>query len=198
VVSLLMVGKAIPPLAMETHRLIGEFRVVNKNRGNVETPATQPEVKVEDVKIEDVTFTQVEETPVVVDTANYVMLRHNNGGHPDGRASYTIPGVKGNMVIFPTLFLDGLFPPNLRLFTVTEAGDLVPVKLASPRPKVTDEAKAIAAALKLQEKADKAQAKLVEAAAKAAEKAEKEAKAVEAAKARIVAAQAARTATPAI
>lgn len=146
-----------------------------------ETPQDQMESTAEAIA------TEIGEV-AMIDTANYTMLRHNNGGHPDGRASYTIPGVKGNMVIFPTLFLDGLFPTNLRLFTADEDGKLVAVKLASPKAKVTDETKAIAAALKLQEKADKAQAKLEAAASKAKEKADKEAAAVLAAKARLEAA----------
>jgi len=117
--------------------------------------------------------------------ANYTMFIHNNGGHPDGRASYTIPGVKGNMVIFPTLLEDGLFPPTLELFTRDDDGLLVPVKLTKGTPKVD---KAVMAAVKLQEKADKAAAKLVEMSARLKEAQDKRAAALAEAKAKVEAA----------
>lgn len=97
---------------------------------------------------------------------------------PASRCSYTIPGVAGNIVIFLSMFKDGVAPPTLTL----------DVDLAEPKID-NKQAKAEAAALKAQEKAIKAQQRLDAQQAKAMEIAAKAQLALEAAKAKVAAAE---------
>lgn len=129
------------------------------NTGTIEVPEVQEVQEVQEVK------------------ANRTAIFHSP--HPKtgvaSRVSYTIPGVPGNIVIFLSMFKDGIAPPTLTL----------DVDLAEPKPD-GKQAKAEAAALKAQEKAEKAQARLVAQQAKAVEIAAKAQAALEAAKAKLV------------
>jgi len=159
-----------------------------------ETPQAQMEATTEAIATE-IGEEKPSEEPQL--EGNYTMFRHNNGGHPDGRASYTIPGVKGNMVIFPTLFFeleDGNFPETLELFTRVD-GKLCPVRLAESKEKVTATAKQEAAAKKAQEKAEKELEKLTAAQAKLVEANKKRDELLAAARAKIAAAQSGSVAT---
>lgn len=77
------------------------------------------------------------------------------------RASYTIPGVSGNLVIFLNLFADGVAPPFLELPGVT---------LVTPVMKPDASAKLAAQQEKAQQRADKARIKVEDQAKKAKEK----------------------------
>jgi hypothetical protein len=101
------------------------------------------------------------------------------------RASYTIPGVAGNIVIFLSMFADGVAPPTLTL----------DADLAMPKAD-GKQAKAEAAALKAIEKAEKVSAKIAAQAAKAEEKAAKAQAVLDAAQAKIDAAKAAQGDAP--
>ena len=121
----------------------------------------------------------VTETPVAEIGANRTAMFHSF--HPrvgtPSRASYTIPGVPGNIVIFLSMFADGVAPPSLTLDCL----------LAEPK---TDNksARAEAAALKAAERAAKAQARLEASQLKATERAAKAQAAADAAMAKIAAA----------
>jgi len=90
------------------------------------------------------------------------------------RVSYKVPGVKGAIYMFLTLFKDGIAPQTLKI-----GADLAP-------PTVDDrESKAEKAALKLQEKAAKLQEKLAAQQAKAEAAAAKAQASLDAAKAKV-------------
>ena len=94
------------------------------------------------------------------------------------RASYTIAGVPGNVVIYLNLFKDGVPPPSLELG----------VPLAEPVVKPDAAAKLLAQQVKAQERADKAAAKVAASVAKAQAAADKAKAAAEAAAVKISAA----------
>lgn len=116
------------------------------------------------------------ETTAVAEKANRTAFFHSP--HPKvgqaSRVSYTIPGVSGNIVIFLSMFKDGVAPPTLTF----------DVDLAEPKAD-GKQAKAEAAALKAQEKAEKAQARLVAQQEKAVAIAAKAQQALDAAKAKV-------------
>jgi hypothetical protein len=122
-----------------------------------------------------------EATPVSNNTIPlYRMVPKNE---PHDRVGYVIPGVAGCLVIHLSMFKDGAVPSSL---TLTCNGQ--PVELAEPKVKVTDATKAAAAALKAQEKLEKAQVKIAAQAAKAEEKRVKAQAAADAAMAKVAAA----------
>jgi len=120
----------------------------------------------------------VSEIPVEV-LANRTLQFHSQ--HPRtgvaSRVSYTIPGVSGNVVIFLSMFKDGIAPPTLTL----------DCDLALPKAD-NKTAKAEAAALKAQERAEKAAARVAAQAEKAEARRVKAEEALAAAKAKIAAA----------
>jgi hypothetical protein len=91
-------------------------------------------------------------------STNFTLVKHMS--HPNGRTSYTIPGVSGNLVIFNKLFASGIAPDSLTL----------DVAVAEPVEKVD---KALEIANKAAAKAEAAAKRLAEQTAKAAAKAEK-------------------------
>ena len=104
---------------------------------------------------------------------------------PHDRVGYVIPDVPGCIVMHLSMFKDGVAPTSL---TLTCDGQ--PVLLAKAKVKVTDVAKAAAAALKAQEKLVKAQAKIEAQAVKAEERRVKAQAAADAALAKVAAATA--------
>lgn len=117
-----------------------------------------------------------------VGAANYTLTMHR-ADHPGNRSGYSIPGHPGNMVIFNSLFKDGVPPATLTLN----------VELVAPKAD-NKQAKLEAQALKAAEKIAKAQAKAEAAAAKVIEKQEKAAAALAAAQAKVEEAKAAAAA----
>ena len=113
---------------------------------------------------------------------NFTLVKHMS--HPNGRTSYTIEGVTGNLVIFNNLFADGLPPDTLTLN----------VRVADPVAKVDKTAEK---AERAAERATKAAERLAAQQAKATERAEKTKLAAEAALAKVAAATAAATTTEA-
>lgn len=116
--------------------------------------------------------TEVSATEVVVPVVeqNFTLKQHMS--HPNGRTSYTIPGVSGNLVIFNSLFAGGIAPPELTLN----------VAVQSPVAKVDKSAEKAA---KLEEKAIKAAAKLEETKRKLEERAAKAQAVLDAAKTKV-------------
>lgn len=98
---------------------------------------------------------QPEATSTAPVTSNRTLVFHSV--HPSNRVSYKIPGVPGNVVIFNTMFRDGIAPP-----TIT-----VDCELALPQPKVDKSAEKAA---KAAERATKAAERLAVQQAKAAER----------------------------
>jgi len=119
-----------------------------------------------------------EQTEVVEVKGNRTAFFHS--AHPKigtpSRVSYTIPGVSGNIVIFLSMFKDGIAPS-----TITFDCELV-----EPKAETGKQAKEEAAAFRLQERADKAQAKLVVQQEKAQAAAAKAQASLDAAKAKLV------------
>ena len=133
------------------------------------------------------------ETEAAAEQSNLVEATLGTGGNPAHtlrfhslhprtgnatRASYTIAGVPGNVVIYLNLFKDGVPPPSLELG----------VPLAEPVVKPDAAAKLLAQQVKAQERADKAAAKVAASVAKAQAAADKAKAAAEAAAVKISAA----------
>ena len=121
---------------------------------------------------------QPEATASVSNTVPFYRLVPKNAPHD--RVGYVIPGVPGCIVIHLSMFKNGVAPTSL---TLTCDGQ--PVLLAEAKVKVTDVAKAAAAALKAQEKLAKAQAKIEAQAVKAEERRVKAQAAADAALAKV-------------
>lgn len=134
----------------------------NRNQGGV--AEMEPEVA-------QVTFA---ETPVAGNRTVLFHSPHPRTG-PASRVSYTIPGVSGNVVIFLSMFKDGVAPKSITF----------DCELAEPVIKADSTAKAEAAAAKAVERAAKAQARVDAASAKATERAAKAQAALDAAKAKL-------------
>lgn len=120
------------------------------------------------------------ETVAADGAVNFTLNKH--GVHPasnPNRTSYTIPGNPGNLVIFNSLFADGVAPDTLTLS----------VPVVSPKAD-NKEAKAAAAAARVIERAEKAAAREAARLEKARLKAEKAAAVIAAAQAKIDAAAA--------
>jgi hypothetical protein len=100
---------------------------------------------------------------------------------PQTRTCYTIPGVPGCCVIHLSMFEDGVAPEFITLLGVRLA------KAKASKSEMSAE-KAAAAAVKAQEKLDKAQARIAAMATKAQEKLDKATAAAVAAAARVAAA----------
>jgi hypothetical protein len=120
------------------------------------------------------------ETQAIEVLANRTMQYHSQ--HPKvgvaSRVSYTIPGIPGNLVIFLSMFKDGIAPPTLTL----------DCDLALPKAD-NKTAKAEAAAAKAQERSDKAAARVAAAAEKLEAKRLKAEEALAAAKAKVAEAE---------